>query len=407
MITIHLLPALCGDTIILDITEEENQLNTNILVDCGFNYSSHILPLLKKYHAEGKVIERFIITHFDDDHIRSASKFIKENGPASDPKVIEIKQVWLNAYRHIQFEKQQQPPVDENQIELLENFIAIHNPDNGENETAIGAKQASKLGKELYGGKYPWNEDFGEKAVCLEHKDQISITDNVILKLLGPHKAQLAALEEEFKAALREMEIVPSETELTDDAFELYSRSQSKKATKASEGPISGAAVEKITVNIIEWLSEKSKYKPDSAPGNGSSIAFVLEADNKKILMLADAHAEPIIEQLKTLYPGQSTIFFDAVKVAHHGSSFNNPKALFELIDSPIYMISTNGAHPSHVHPDLETIAFIINRPLSNEIKSRKLVFNYYPAHLTGLFDTGLMSHFNYAIEVSNLIQLA
>lgn len=407
MITIHLFPALYGDTILLDIIEEENQCNTNILIDCGFNFDSHILPLLKKYNAEGKVIDRFIITHFDDDHIRSAAKFIKENGLASNPKIIEIRQVWLNTYRHIQFEKQQQPPADKKQIELLENFIAIQNPYNGKNETAIGAKQASLLGKELYGGKYPWNKDFEERAACIEYKNHISLTNNVIIKLLGPNREQLAALDEEFKRGLKEMGIVLSETELNDDAFELYTRNQSKQTTKVSEGPVAGVAIEKITVAVIDFLTSKYKNKPDSAPGNGSSIAFVLEADKKKILMLADAHAEPIIEQLKTFYPDQSTIFFDAIKVAHHGSLSNNPKALYELIDSPIYMISTNGEHPSHVHPDLETIAFIINRPTNKEIESRKLVFNYYPTHLTGLFDPELMEHYRYTIEVLNLIELA
>lgn len=406
MVTIHLLPALYGDTILLDI-KEETQFNTNILIDCGFNYNSDILPLLKKYHAEGKVVDRFIITHFDDDHIRSAAKFIKDNGSASDPKIIEVKQVWLNAYRHIQFEKQKTPQADEKQIELLESFIAIHNPNNGESQTEIGAKQSSKLGKELYEGKYAWNVDFGEKAVCIEHQNHIFITDNVCIRVLGPNKVQLKALEEEFKAGLKEMGIMVSETELVDDAFELYSRSQSNKTIIASEGPINGAAIERITIEVIEWMSEKFKYKPDSAVGNGSSIAFILEADRKKILLLADAHAEPIIEQLKTLYPRQSRIFFDAVKVAHHGSISNNPKALFELIDSPIYMISTNGSHPSHKHPDLVTIAYIINRPISGDIKNRKLIFNYHPAHLEGLFDPELMSRFNYAIEVSNLIELA
>jgi len=405
MITIYLLPALYGDSILLDITQSRDQVNTNILVDCGFNFSSQILPLLKEYNENGKVIDRFIVTHYDDDHIRSAAKFINQNGVANNPNIIPIKQVWLNAYRHIQFDKQKQPTADEKQSQLLENFMNVHSPANIGNDSEIGAKQASKLGKELYEGKYPWNEDFGKMAVCIENNNTIPIKENITLRLLGPNKLQLEALGRDFIAGLKEMGIEPSEMEFMDDAFELYSRSESKKNNKSSEGPINGAAIERITIDIINYLSENSDYKPDSAPGNGSSIAFVLEADNKKILMLADAHAEPIIEQLKILYPDQSTIFFDAVKIAHHGSIFNNPKALFDLIDSPVYMISTNGSHPSHVHPDLQTLAFIINRPLRGDIKCRKLVFNYYPAHLTELFDVKLSNHFNYSAEVSNLIQ--
>lgn len=406
MITIHLLPVLFGDTILIDIVTVEEPSNTNILIDCGYNFNSELLPLLQKYHQEGKVIDRFIITHYDDDHIRSAAKLIKENGLILEQQIIKINQVWLNAYRHLQFKKRTLTAPDDKQIDLINAFTTIYNPDNSDNESNIGAKQASKLGRELYSKDYPWNEDFNNNAICIEQKNVVNITNQVCIKLLGPSIKQLSALEEAFKAALKEMGIPLSDTKLIDDAFELYSNHQSKESAKTYTGTVSSSSIPTITIEVINWLSKNSKYVADKELGNGSSIAFVLEVDDKRILMLADAHAEPIIEQLQALYPEESTIYFDAIKVAHHGSFSNNPKSLYDLIDSPLYLISTNGGHPSHVHPDLETIAFIINRPLRGPFIDRKLIFNYNPSHLAGIFNQQLMDHFHFSAEVSNKIEL-
>jgi len=406
MLKINLLPVLFGDTILIDIPKSEKHDNTNILIDCGYNFSSELLPLLKQFHADGKRLDRFIITHYDDDHINSAAKFIKDNGPSSSPAIIEIEQVWLNAYKHLQFEKRDLVSLDNDQEVLLKNFIAVQNSNVISQESEIGAKQASKLGKELQAGSYCWNEDFEGKAVCIEHKTEVIIKKGVIFKILGPTKHQLTALEDEFKKGLKEMGVKLSDSELIDDAFELYIKATAQKNIESYTGEISGAAISTITPGIIKSLVENAKYKADKAVGNGSSISFVMEVDDKKILMLADAHAEPVIKQLIVTYPNEDVFYFDAIKVGHHGSLGNNPKELYEYIDSPIYLISTNGGHPSHVHPDIETIAFIISRQLRGTITSRKLVFNYCPKHLIGIFDKSLMEHFNYTVEVNNLIEL-
>ncbi|KPH11664.1 MBL fold metallo-hydrolase [Chryseobacterium sp. ERMR1:04] len=403
MLTVHLLPALYGDTILIDVFDEK-KINTNILIDCGFNFESEILPILNKYHKAGKKLDRFIITHYDDDHINSAAKFIKENGSAQSPKIIEIDQVWLNAYKHLQFEKKKLPVPDENQLNLLRNFIALQKVDTTKKQTEIGAKQASKLGKELLSQNYSWNEDFNGKAVCIEYATTILLNDNVLITLVGPNKQQLTSIDSEFKKALKSQGIKVSDTHFVDDAFELFLKSLSAKDIETYSGVINGSVIKPITSELIK--SNKSEYKPDKRVGNGSSISFILNADGKKILMLADAHAEPVIERLKRLYPDETCLFFDAIKVSHHGSFGNNPKELYELIDSANYLISTNGSHPSHMHPDIETIAFIINRPLRGTITKRKLIFNYFPKHLARIFDEDLMKEFNYTAEVSNELKL-
>lgn len=53
----------------------------------------------------------------------------------------------------------------------------------------------------------------------------------------------------------------------------------------------------------------------------------------KKILFLGDSHPCIIEQELRSLY-GEGPIWFDAVKVSHHGSSGNTSPSLLKLIDS-------------------------------------------------------------------------
>jgi len=407
MITIHLLPVLYGDTILIEIvTGGPFPVNTNLLVDCSFNYTSQILPLLKSLSCAGKTIDRFIITHYDNDHISSAATFIKSNGKASNPEIIFVKQVWLNAYRHLQFSKTKNRTPTEEQLRLVKTFISIHSLDDEKREQVIGANQALTLGRQLLANQYSWNEDFGQKAICIEHCRMIHINADVRLTLISPSKEKLVRLETQFEEALKKHKIELCETHLIDDAFELHAKQQEKEMLLGYTGKIS--ASNDITPRTIELLTSKSKYERDTSDGNGSSIAFILEADNKKILMLADAPAETVINQLEMLFPDskQYPLYFDAVKIAHHGSFGSNAPRLFELIDSCNFLISTNGGHPSHKHPDAETIAHIVNRPLSHGINKRKVIFNYWPKHIAGFFEEKLMNKFKYELQVSNNIQL-
>ena len=355
----------------------------------------------------GKKLDRFIITHYDNDHIQSAGRLIKENGKFAEPAIITIDQVWLNTFRHLQsqldFPDKATPDVEA----LLNEFMAEHSDFTvpGE-EYEINAEQAAFLGKDLIANGYPWNTDFGKKAACVENGGPVIINGNVKVTLLSPTVAGLKVLEDEFKAALAKYHIGLSGSTLIDDAFELFVQ-QGGKIVNLPEGyEIAGTPA--ITAEIIRKMSDGSGYMRDTAAANGSSIAFILEADEKRILMLADAHAETIMEQLKVHFPDEKEypIFFDAVKVAHHGSYRNNHPELFKMIDSPVFLFSTNALHQSHQHPDLQTIALIVNRQLSHGMTSRELIFNYTIDHLEGLDQDALMQEFNYTVKKQTFIEL-
>ncbi len=408
VITINLIPASYGDTILISILpDNKNEKETLILIDCGMRYQANILPVIKALKRAGRELDLFIITHYDNDHIQSAKKFIKSNGNFSQPAIIPIKEVWLNTYRHLQEDKRKASTIDTGEKESLEAFIEEHRdlPETDE-PGEINAEQAAFLGKELLTQGYPWNASFNKKACCIENGREISINGNVKLTLLSPTAAALQRLKAEFEAVLKQYGIGLSDTELIDDAFELYVQQGGLIADLPEGYEIAG--IGSITAELIRKMSDGSGYDADTAAANGSSIAFILEADGKKLLLLADAHAETIMEQLRDIYKNKAEypVYFNAVKVAHHGSYRNNHPDLFKLIDSPKFLFSTNGEHQSHQHPDLQTIAMIVNRDLTHDMKERELIFNHDLEHLEGLDDPALQATFHFTVKMQAFITL-
>ena len=145
----------------------------------------------------------------------------------------------------------------------------------------------------------------------------------------------------------------------------------------------------------IEKLSNLEVIE-DTSVTNGSSISFVIEQDNRKLLFLADSHPSVILESLKRHYSEEEfPVEFDAIKLSHHGSITNTSKELLEIIDSNNYIISSDGS--KFGHPDIETIARIINR---KSTFTRNLHFNYPPSFIHELNNRGLKNKYLFEINV-------
>lgn len=394
-----------GDSLLVQIDKDEKE-TINIMIDCGFNYKTNILPRLKKLLVD-KIIDKFIVTHYDSDHIKSAAKFLEENGNYKDENIVKIKQVWLNTFKHLQFSKRNIGELSKEEKDNIEKYTSeistksiIEN-----NEGDIGAKQAITLGKTILDKEYPWNIDTNGEAICVENLNEINISDDVKLYLISPKKERLQKLESEFISELSKIGLNPNTDMIFDDAFELFNINNKEDVSNEGNISSSGKAINSRTINLF---SKGDNYIKDNSIGNGSSISFILEAENKKVLFLADAFAEDIIEGLKKIYNKESEypIFFNAIKTSHHGSFRNNSPELFTIIDSNNFLFSTNGKHPKHKHPDVETISCIINRKLPNKITERNLIFNYDLLHLKEFENDILKTEFNYKIIVTEEIAI-
>lgn len=407
MIKIHLFQAGYGDSFLVQLSPD-TEFEINIMIDCGFGYKENILPKLKNILGKDKKIDRFIITHYDADHINGAIYFFRDNGKSDDPKIIKIDQVWLNTFRHLQFHKREDLLVDYSDKRKIEAYIAnCKSQEEFRTEGEIGALQATTLGAELLKNGYNWNSDSQGNAISTDNVSIINLGNNASIQLLNPNNQNLKLLETDFLVDLARAGLKPKDDELFDDAFEFYSLSEEKAEKILKEGTIS-TNIDVISKEFIQKCSEKVEYIPDNSSANGSSIAFVLNLREKRLLFLGDAHGEDIINALGSMRKRNEDfpLLFDAIKVSHHGSFRSSGSELFKYIDSGKFIFSTNGKHPKHTHPDIETIACIINRQLPEGITRRELFFNYELDHLKRLYDDALQNEFKYNIRVEEHISL-
>lgn len=128
-------------------------------------------------------------------------------------------------------------------------------------------------------------------------------------------------------------------------------------------------------ISLKDFIDEESqhgfKFQEDASVANGSSIAFLMEYENRSFLFLADAHPSVVIEGLNKFgHNKDNPLNTELLKVSHHGSSYNTSKDLLQIVKTNNYLISSNAT--KHGLPNKRTIARIIqNNPKAN------IYFNY------------------------------
>jgi len=399
---IKLLQSGYGDCILVSIQSKSDGL-IHFLIDCGFKYSENLKPELEKIDR----ISRLIVTHFDRDHIEGISKFIKENGNTNEPKIVKVDQVWLNTFNHIRKEEKSTVPISQKEKIKVEAFNSGNSERirSCESEEDISAEHAVNLSRLLKEGNYLLNTDFNNYAISTDSRKEVKINDDISIHLLSPNNLKLKVIEDEFRTAiynLTKRKEIP-EDEIFDVAFELFTQVSIEENIEENIS----LTLDTLTIERIEELSDSSNYLADNSVANGSSIAFILKVNKKSILFLADAHSEVIEEGLEPFYErnNKEPLFFDAIKVSHHGSNGNTSPKLLQMIDSPKYLFSTNSK--GYGHPDLETIARVINREIHNsfDFNKRELIFNYELDHIKGLDDENLKRHYNYFTSIKQEIE--
>jgi len=385
-------PAKNGDCFLVSLGEQDKK---HILIDCGYTetYEEFLKKDLIKISEAGERLNLMIITHIDKDHILGAIKFIEDN---NKNKFICIDEVWHNSYRHLQETKakdyklsKQEEDILKSQISLGKSYIESASQE-GIDHTEISMKQGSTLGALLLKGNYRWNSSFRGKAVTLENKKKVEI-ENITINILSPNQNKLRELEKkwikELKRNKRNFKI--NENELFDDAYEFMLLMDEEVDVEHSDISRKENKVGKI--EIEEAL--KVKTPTDTTEVNGSSISILLQFNDKKILFLGDAHPDIICESLANL----EEFNFDLVKIPHHGSKKNMTTELSNILNSKIFLVSTNGNR--YHHPNIESIAKIIS---SNQIEDKKIYFNYETNLLKQIDKEQILKEFNCELIVGS-----
>jgi beta-lactamase superfamily II metal-dependent hydrolase len=94
-ISIYFLPVKNADAIHLRFPDSAGRWN-NVLIDGGVSrsFDKTIRPLMERLEKAGESIDLWVLTHWDNDHIEGATKFL------SDPNLQKtkfIREVWFNA----------------------------------------------------------------------------------------------------------------------------------------------------------------------------------------------------------------------------------------------------------------------------------------------------------------------
>ncbi|MBA2939872.1 MBL fold metallo-hydrolase [Paenibacillus sp. CGMCC 1.16610] len=392
-IRVEMFPSMHGDCFLLSFGSSPK---LNLLVDSGLKetYHNYLRDRINKLSKINEAIDLLVITHIDEDHIKGALELFKENGHKTESKIVTINEVWHNSYRHLQFSKNKVEEISESEKMILEGIIAMNfNSETSDNTQSkgISAFQGSTLASYLLKGGYNWNTSFEGKAINYDSRKIVYINSDVKLRLLSPDTEKLKALGKRWLIELKKKKynFNISDEEIFDDAFEFYMKNLVQTVDVNEDSPISKNSL------TIESLLE-IEGGGDTSPTNGSSISFIIEYEDKKLLFLGDSHPDLIYENILKLVREENYIpYFDLIKVSHHGSQYNTNSKLLALIDSPKFLISTDGV--AHHHPDASTLANIICR---EGTQTRHLFFNY-PIKNTEIFNNNtLIEKYNFSMHI-------
>ncbi|WP_454801406.1 ComEC/Rec2 family competence protein [Mucilaginibacter phyllosphaerae] len=336
------LPATFGDCILVEYGSE-NELS-RVLVDGGTKGTRHaILDYMDALPEKERKFELVINTHYDKDHIDGILGILEMK---SIP--FRIEEIWFNSWKH-----------------LLEN----------EDVEQFGAIMAEDLTVGIKKHQLPWNAAFEDKAVVVPVSGklpEITLPGGLKLTILSPYPENLVMLKKDWYNEVTKKGKVPG-----------YGLTEPIPAAESEE-------IETFGMHLpdVEKLN-KTKFKPDAAAGNGSSIAVLAEYAGKSALLLGDALPPVILKSLEKLKP-ESKLSVDLLKLSHHGSGGNTGPELIEKLDCKRYVISTNGAIYRHPYP--ETMAWIIKRGGQGPL----IYFNYKTDDNSVWGNRGLQSRYSY-----------
>lgn len=319
-VIVRILKANHGDCILISHVSESSVFN--ILIDGGPSttfkygtrqrYSGPLCDALDEIKEKGQNIDLAILTHIDDDHIHGLIKAFEKPGYLAEL----VKTIWFNSSRLIT-QSFNVPEIPENNI-----ILAGNSP-----QTSV------QQGKDLEA----LLDEFKCVRAPLIMAGQVYSLGPFTLTVLSPERCQLERLLHKWP-------------------------------TEADSGATSSHSNDyDLSLEDI-WADDK--FDPDLSIYNGSSIAFLLEVENKAMLFLGDAHDQVIADNLRARgYSDANKIKLDLVKISHHGSQYNTSNETLSLLDSKCYVISTNGS--KHGLPNKRTIARILKST------NGKILFNY------------------------------
>lgn len=327
MFTIEALPAQRGDA--LWITYGTAEEKHHVLVDAGpSNTIDTLVPDLERrisaLPGRADRVELLIVTHIDADHIQGVISLL------SDPRRVPLfRDVWFNGWKHV-------------------------------SET-LGGVDAERLTAVLEQHPDHWNAAFDGNAVMIPDAGELPVLQlagGMTITVLAPDAAALRKLAPKWEAEVRKAGLVPGEG-----------------------APIVRARWirDELLGGFEPDLLAGARFSSDPSAPNGAGISVIAEWGGKRALLLGDSPPRPILAALDRLEPRPHR--FDVVKMSHHGSRRNTDLAFAEAVQSPKWLVSTDGA--IFGHPDAEALA----RVVVSQRRRPTFYVNYATEHIADIVD--------------------
>lgn len=329
MFRIELLPAQRGDALWLTYGAKGGQLH-HVLVDGGPQETiPTLVPELErrigKLQGATDRVELFVISHIDADHIQGVVSLLSDAD-----RVPLFRDIWFNGWEH-------------------------HQSD------VLGASDAERLTASLQQHPDRWNAAFDGGAVAIPDEGPLPVVElpgGMRITVLAPDRRAMTKLVPEWEKACERAGIEPGK------GAEIVKKSWIRDELLGGFDP--------------DLLAE-SKFSADRGKPNGAGIALMAEYEGRRVLLLADNPAKPVLAALDRLEPAPHR--FAAVKISHHGSRRNTNLEFGRKVQAKKWLVSTNGAQFGH--PDPEALARIVVTQKLTPV----FYFNYVTEHITGIVE--------------------
>jgi len=307
--SIKVFPAAHGDCFLLKICGEKSI--RYVLIDggkgelCHKELKAEFVELDKKKQR----VDLLIVTHIDDDHIAGIIKLYRDK--KINTSIID--KIWFNSGNLISSKL--------DQIEMSNREFHL-------NSDHSSKKMSVRQGITLEGvleETSVWHKD-------LISSGQLHNLDGITLSILSPDTETLKELNTKWDSEMEKL---------------ITKRANNKKMSSTTD----------YHKTINELSNEE--FEEDSSLFNKSSIAFLLEHENCKLLMLGDSHPSIIASSLRKLgYSEKNKLKLDLMKISHHASKKNTSPELLKLLDCEKFIISSDGS--KHGLPNKQSLARIV-----------------------------------------------
>lgn len=341
-ISVHVLPALDGDCILLQ-AETDGALLASILIDGG-RAGAYVRwkPIVDRLVATRPVLDLVVVTHLDADHIGGIVALLED-----EKRSLTIGEVWFNG---------------RDQVEAALLVQA--------EQEAFSVKQADRLSQVIRSLSIPMNASLGSGPVHSEISDPRAKIGPFEISVLTPSRTKLAAMSGPWEAALQAV------------------ADQSRAAPNG---------LEKLGTSTIDVRSlAAAPDVADTAKPNGSSIGLLIKAFGRKLLFAGDCHPDDMSSALDRIRADDTPLELDIFKVSHHGGRTSTSKAVLSRLVADIYAFSTDSSHRDH--PDDTVVAKVLTSTSSPKI----LAFNYRTKLTEMWHNSELEDEFGYSTYYPN-----